>query len=280
MQNCRLAGAILRTTGDVPAVDLRSARIAGDLDRRHARVANPGQVALRLKTATVDGRTILSSWSWSAAASTSGTPRSARSGTTRPAAAGRGRVRRTERADVPGRAGAPRRDRAGAAGVAAPDAGLRGQAVPAAGRRVSRCGARGRGPPGAGRAAAAPAPVADRVDPAAAPAVRADPAVRLPTDAGGRPAGRGARDRGRAVPRPVHGHQHPGRHRVPGRGPIGLAVDSAIPLVSTGAADGCQLATGTASGHALAAAGWLLTLLGWATATLVVAGYSGWVRRR
>ena len=61
---------------------------------------------------------------------------------------------------------------------------------------------------------------------------------------------------------------------------IGLAVDAAIPLVSTGAADRCQLATGTASGQALAAAGWLFTLLGWATATLVVAGYSGWVRRR
>jgi len=50
--------------------------------------------------------------------------------------------------------------------------------------------------------------------------------------------------------------------------------------VSTGAADRCQLATGTASGQALAAAGWLFTLLGWATATLVVAGYTGWVRRR
>ncbi len=61
---------------------------------------------------------------------------------------------------------------------------------------------------------------------------------------------------------------------------IGLAVDSAIPLVSTGAADRCQLATGTGSGQALAAAGWLLTLLGWAAATLVVAGYTGWVRRR
>jgi hypothetical protein len=57
-------------------------------------------------------------------------------------------------------------------------------------------------------------------------------------------------------------------------------VDAAIPLVSTGAADRCQLATATGSGQALAAAGWALTLLGWATATLVVAGYSGWVRRR
>jgi hypothetical protein len=61
---------------------------------------------------------------------------------------------------------------------------------------------------------------------------------------------------------------------------VGLAVDAAIPLVSTGAADRCQLATATGPGQALAAAGWALTLLGWATATLVVAGYSGWVRRR
>ena len=49
---------------------------------------------------------------------------------------------------------------------------------------------------------------------------------------------------------------------------IGLAVDSVLPLVSTGAADRCQLATGTASGQLLAAAGWRFTLLGWATATL------------
>jgi hypothetical protein len=61
---------------------------------------------------------------------------------------------------------------------------------------------------------------------------------------------------------------------------VGLAVDAAIPLVSTGASQRCQLATDTASGQGLASAGWVLTLLGWASATLVVAGYSGWVRRR
>jgi hypothetical protein len=77
-----------------------------------------------------------------------------------------------------------------------------------------------------------------------------------------------------------------GGTRTPAGGPcaavdrIGLAVDTSIPLASTGAANRCQLATGTASGQGLAAAGWVLTLLGWASATLVVAGYSGWVRRR
>ncbi|HEV7656630.1 MAG TPA: hypothetical protein VGP36_18100 [Mycobacteriales bacterium] len=77
-----------------------------------------------------------------------------------------------------------------------------------------------------------------------------------------------------------------GGTQLPAGGPcpvvdrVGLAVDAAIPLVSTGAADRCQLATATGAGQALAAAGWILTLLGWASATLVVAGYSGWVRRR
>jgi hypothetical protein len=61
---------------------------------------------------------------------------------------------------------------------------------------------------------------------------------------------------------------------------VGLAIDAAVPLVSTGAGDRCTLATGTGAGQGLAAAGWVLTLFGWASATLVVAGYSGLVRRR
>lgn len=60
----------------------------------------------------------------------------------------------------------------------------------------------------------------------------------------------------------------------------GLAVDAAVPLVSTGAGDRCAPATGTGTGQALALAGWGLGALGWASATLVVAGYSGLVRRR
>lgn len=61
---------------------------------------------------------------------------------------------------------------------------------------------------------------------------------------------------------------------------VGLAIDTAVPLVSTGADDRCKLATGTGAGQALAVAGWVLTLVGWASATLVVAGYTGLVRRR
>jgi hypothetical protein len=60
---------------------------------------------------------------------------------------------------------------------------------------------------------------------------------------------------------------------------VGLAIDTAVPLVKTGAADRCSLATDTTSGQSLAVAGWVLTLLGWGSATLVVAGYTGLVRR-
>ena len=60
----------------------------------------------------------------------------------------------------------------------------------------------------------------------------------------------------------------------------GLAIDAAVPLVSTGAGGRCAPATGTGTGQALALAGWGLGALGWASATLVVAGYSGLVRRR
>jgi hypothetical protein len=76
-----------------------------------------------------------------------------------------------------------------------------------------------------------------------------------------------------------------GTRAVPAGGPcpvvdrVGLAIDAAVPLVSTGARDRCRLATGTATGQRLAVGGWVLTLLGWGSATLVVAGYTGLVRR-
>ncbi len=60
---------------------------------------------------------------------------------------------------------------------------------------------------------------------------------------------------------------------------VGVAIDAAVPLVQTGAATRCQLATGTGTGQGLAVSSWLLTLLGWGSATLVVAGYTGLVRR-
>jgi len=53
-----------------------------------------------------------------------------------------------------------------------------------------------------------------------------------------------------------------------------------VPLVSTGTGQRCGLATSTGPGQVLAVSSWLLTLAGWASATLVVAGYSGLVRRR
>lgn len=61
---------------------------------------------------------------------------------------------------------------------------------------------------------------------------------------------------------------------------VGLAIDAAVPLASTGSEERCTLRTETGSGQVLAAAGWVLTLGGWASATLVVAGYTGLVRRR
>lgn len=60
---------------------------------------------------------------------------------------------------------------------------------------------------------------------------------------------------------------------------VGLAIDTTIPLVTTGARERCRPATDTTSGQTLVAVGWLLTLAGWGSATLVVAGYSGLVRR-
>ena len=61
---------------------------------------------------------------------------------------------------------------------------------------------------------------------------------------------------------------------------VGLAIDASVPLVSTGTSQRCAPATGTGAGQALAVATWVLTLAGWASATLVVAGYTGLVRRR
>lgn len=72
----------------------------------------------------------------------------------------------------------------------------------------------------------------------------------------------------------------PGPGRCPVVDRVGLAIDASVPLVSTGTEDRCKVASATGSGQALAAAGWVLTLAGWASATLVVAGYSGLVRRR
>lgn len=76
------------------------------------------------------------------------------------------------------------------------------------------------------------------------------------------------------------GSEVEGGGRCPAVDRVGLAIDAAVPLASTGTEERCTLRTGTGSGQFLAAAGWVLTLAGWASATLVVAGYTGLVRRR
>jgi hypothetical protein len=59
---------------------------------------------------------------------------------------------------------------------------------------------------------------------------------------------------------------------------IGLAIDTTVPLVDTGAAARCTIVT-SGAGQTVLVLGWVLRLLGWAFATLVVAGYTGLVRR-
>ncbi|MEN3360635.1 MAG: hypothetical protein V7637_4617 [Mycobacteriales bacterium] len=60
---------------------------------------------------------------------------------------------------------------------------------------------------------------------------------------------------------------------------LNLAVDETVPLIDTGVRDRCDLATATGIGQAVALSTLGLRLLGWGFATLVVAGYTGLVRR-
>jgi hypothetical protein len=60
---------------------------------------------------------------------------------------------------------------------------------------------------------------------------------------------------------------------------LNLAVDETVPLVDTGVRDRCDLLTTTGQGQAVALATLVLRLLGWAFATLVLASYTGLVRR-
>jgi hypothetical protein len=59
---------------------------------------------------------------------------------------------------------------------------------------------------------------------------------------------------------------------------VGVGFDLSIPLVTTGARDRCDV-TDAAAGQWLMVTGWALQLLGWAFATLFVAGFTGAVRR-
>jgi hypothetical protein len=59
---------------------------------------------------------------------------------------------------------------------------------------------------------------------------------------------------------------------------IGVGLDLGTPLITTGARARCD-ATNSATGQALAIAGWGLRLLAWAFATLFIAGFTGAVRK-
>ena len=60
---------------------------------------------------------------------------------------------------------------------------------------------------------------------------------------------------------------------------FGLAVDTAVPVLKAGGGKRCEIATTTGSGQVLYLASYLLQILGWAFATLFVAGYTGLVRK-
>jgi hypothetical protein len=60
---------------------------------------------------------------------------------------------------------------------------------------------------------------------------------------------------------------------------FGLAADTALPLLKTGGAKRCEFATTTAAGQVFFATSYILQMLGWAFATLFVAGYTGLVRK-
>jgi hypothetical protein len=59
---------------------------------------------------------------------------------------------------------------------------------------------------------------------------------------------------------------------------VGVGLDLSIPLVKTGARERCDVTDG-AAGQWLMVVGWALQLLGWAFATLFVAGFTAAVRR-
>jgi hypothetical protein len=270
-------GAALTATGPAPAVDLRSARISGDLELRGTRIAHPAGTALRLNTATVEGRVILSE-----AVIESGAL-DLRDSTVGALHDDPVRIRGQVEANglvyrgLPGHPGVTVRDRLDWLGrmpaYAAQPYRQLAAAYQAAGheddaRRVLVAQQERLGTALTGWTRRRHGLFGLFLQYGYQPwrAVVALAAVLLVSIvlflglAAGTRTGAGASCA--AVDR------------------AGLAIDTAVPLASTGADDRCKLATGTGSGQALAAAGWVLTLLGWGSATLVVAGYSGLVRRR
>lgn len=275
--------AQLRSTGDRATVDLRSARIGGDLEMRYTRVANPGGTALRLNTTTVEGRAILSELVLEAGGldlrdSTVGAlhddPAHAlpdadgwveANGLVYRGVPGRPEVTVADRlawlGRMPAYAPQPYRQLAAAYQAAGHPEDAR-RVLVAQQEHLRRSGAL----TGWSR-------LRHRLfgltlqygyQPLRAVALLGLTllvAVGLFVGLAG----------GMAA--------EPGGGRCPAVDRVGLAVDTAVPLVETGAEARCRLRTGTGAGQALAAAGWLLTLAGWGSATLVVAGYTGLVRR-
>jgi len=60
---------------------------------------------------------------------------------------------------------------------------------------------------------------------------------------------------------------------------VGLGLDLGLPAINTGLGNNCSLNSTTHTGQVLTVIAWLLQGLAWALATLVVAGYTGLIRR-
>lgn len=59
---------------------------------------------------------------------------------------------------------------------------------------------------------------------------------------------------------------------------VGVGLDTGLPLIKTTARDYCS-PTSTKVGETITIAGWVLQLLAWAFATLIIAGFTGAVRK-
>lgn len=60
---------------------------------------------------------------------------------------------------------------------------------------------------------------------------------------------------------------------------LGMAIDTSVPVLQLGGGKQCQITATTSWGQVLYLANYLLQALGWAFATLFVAGYTGLVRK-
>jgi hypothetical protein len=60
---------------------------------------------------------------------------------------------------------------------------------------------------------------------------------------------------------------------------VGLGVDRGLPLINTGLRNRCDFDTSSTTGQIFTAIAWLLQLAAWAMATIVIAGYTGLIRR-